>query len=48
MGCGCNKKRGARYQVQLKNGLIITKGSEEEAKAYSDKNPGSKVIKPAA
>lgn len=45
MGCGCGKKKdGKRYTVQLKGGLKVTKSSESEAKAFSAKHPGSKII----
>lgn len=49
MACACqNKKKLSRYTVQLAGGLKITKNSEAEAKAFSAKHPGSKVLKPAA
>ena len=48
MACACSKKASKRYTVQLKGGLKITKGSEAEVVSYAAKNPGSKVIDPAA
>jgi len=46
MACACkNKGKRERYTVTLPGGLSITKSSEAEAKSFSAKHPGSKVVK---
>jgi hypothetical protein len=45
VACACKKKK---VQVELKGGMRISKATEAEALAFSAKNPGSRVIKPAA
>lgn len=45
MGCGCNKKKGDRWKVTLKNGLPIEKASEQAAREFAAKHPGSTVSK---
>lgn len=44
--CGKNKVKRENYQVRLPGGTTITKTSEEEAKRFAAKHPGSKVVKP--
>lgn len=46
--CGCGKGARAKYvTVQLAGGTKIRK-KESEAQEFSDRHPGSKVIKAAA
>ena len=49
MGCNCGaKKRSASFKVRLPGGLTVSKSSEDEAKKFAAKHPGSKIIKPAS
>lgn len=45
MGCNCGGKKRERWTVTLPNGLKVTKSSEQEAKRFAGKHPGSTYVK---
>lgn len=45
MGCACKNKKGSGWKVTLKGGLSIEKPTEEAARTFAAKHPGSKVSK---
>lgn len=46
MCCGKDKKGGkVTYAVKLRGGLTIPKSTEQAAKSFSARNPGSKIVK---
>jgi hypothetical protein len=45
MGCGCGGKKRERWIVTLKNGMKITKSSEQQAKSFAEKHVGAQYKK---